>query len=164
MKKILVLFVCVSLLILFCLGCNSSKLILGKVEGTVTLDGQPLKMGNIIFVTKGTRDASGIIENGVIKNVMTFVEGDGAPVGHSAVAIIAIDETPNNQPQEPPITETAETSTPSPTDASPVTLGGQKFSIPPNYTNPETSGLTVTIQKGINTVKFELTSKSNDVP
>ncbi|MDR0610091.1 MAG: hypothetical protein LBG58_08280 [Planctomycetaceae bacterium] len=148
-------FICFSLLVLFCSGCDSSKPTLGKVEGTVTLDGQPLKKGNIIFTTKGTRDAFGIIENGVIQRVTTFVEDDGTPVGLAAVAIIAIKET-ENRPSAVNVSDDSDPSTP--TVGNSVTMGGDEFLIPIRYTNPETSGLTATIQKGINTLNFELTS------
>ncbi|MDR1484428.1 MAG: hypothetical protein LBT09_06355 [Planctomycetaceae bacterium] len=156
MKKFLTItFICFPLLILFCSGCGSSKPALGKVEGTVTLDGQPLKKGNIIFTTKGARDAFGIIENGVIQRVTTFVEGDGAPVGQAAVAIIAVKET-ENKPLAVNVSDTADPSTPT-TDNS-VVMSGEEFLVPIHYTNPETSGLTATIQKGINTLNFELKS------
>ncbi|MDR1480701.1 MAG: hypothetical protein LBJ00_17390 [Planctomycetaceae bacterium] len=129
---------------------------MGKIEGTVTLDGQPLKSGSIIFTVKGTRDASGTIENGVIKNVMTFVDGDGVPVGQASVAIIAMEEIPTLNTQ--PAVDTSDPSIPAPPSNDMNGMGNQKFSIPVHYTNPETSGLTATIEKGTNQLKFELKS------
>ncbi|MDR3110161.1 MAG: hypothetical protein LBU65_10830 [Planctomycetaceae bacterium] len=136
--------------LLFCAGCGNG-LTLGKVEGTVTFDGQPLANGTIIFAVKGTRESSGIIENGVIRNVTTFKDNDGTPIGEAAVAIIALKE----QKTQPVVNEDASPDKPS--SGSSTTMGGSEFSIPIRYVNTETSGLTVTINKGVNKVKFDLT-------
>ncbi|MDR1923417.1 MAG: hypothetical protein LBQ66_03490 [Planctomycetaceae bacterium] len=152
-SKLIMMFLLFSLP--FCLGCGAGKPPLGQVEGTVTFNGKPLEKGNIIFTTKGMRDASGIIENGVIRDVTTFTKGDGTPVGQAAVAIIATES------EQSIMSDVATT----PADASPATaatntaMSSQKFSIPIRYTNPETSGLTTTIKKGLNKVHFELDNK-----
>jgi ribosomal protein L27 len=149
-KNFNIIVICFPLLILllFCSSCGQSRPALGKVEGTVTLDGQPIKNGNIIFSTKGTRDAAGIIEDGVIKRVTTFDEGDGTPVGEATVAIIAFKEVkkaPNVSGDTNSIGES-------------TILGDEEFLVPPRYMNPETSGLTATIKKGINKLDFKLQS------
>ena len=128
-------------------GCGSNRPPLGKVEGTVLFDGEPIKSGTIIFAVAGTRDAYGIIVDGAIRNVTTFDEGDGAPVGEAQIAVIVLQDS------------ASPTSTPS-HDASPgssTILGGQGFAIPTRYVNLETSGLTATINKGVNTINLELT-------
>ncbi|MDR1959638.1 MAG: hypothetical protein LBQ54_11460 [Planctomycetaceae bacterium] len=141
------------IVLFFGAGCGSGKLPLGKVEGTVTYDGKPLKQGAIIFTVPGTRDASGIIENGNILKVTTFTDGDGVPVGEALVAIVAVDPLPD----VPPPAETPNVSPGTPGVSQPSGTGGQKFSIPVRYTNTETSGLKASITPGVNTLQFDLT-------
>jgi hypothetical protein len=137
--------------LLFFTGCGNG-LTLGKVEGTVTFDGQPLANGTIIFAVAGTRESSGIIENGVIRNVTTFVDNDGTPVGEAAVAIIALKEA---KPQ--PVAAPKNTPPAGPPSGGSPAMMSREFSIPIRYVNTETSGLTVIINKGVNNVKFDLT-------
>ncbi|MCL2744445.1 MAG: hypothetical protein FWE67_11405 [Planctomycetaceae bacterium] len=143
---------CLILLLSVCCfpGCGPQRPPLGKVEGTVKFDGEPIKFGTIIFAVAGQRDASGLIENGVIKDVTTFDKGDGVPVGEAKIAVIVIKEAPAAAPQ--PVDDTN-----TPGGASPM-LGGGEFAVPVKYVNPETSGLTTSITKGtITKVDLELT-------
>ena len=132
------------------MGCGSDRPPLGKVEGTVLYDGVPIKSGAIIFTVSGTRDASSIIEGGAIKNVMTYTEGDGVPIGEARIAVIVVEDSPTSGAASSS-EDTAMTMGQS------TRIGGQRFAIPEKYVNPETSGLTATIQKGINTINLELT-------
>jgi len=132
-------------------GCFSKDPPLGQVTGTVTYDGKPLEEGTIIFSVSGARDASGLIKNGEIQQVTSFKPGDGVPVGEARIAIIAIKAGAGNISQgmfsqrdaNSPGTSSMKVST--------------EFLIPTRYTNPEKSGLTATISKGKNEVRFELT-------
>lgn len=121
-------------------GCSDSRLALGKINGVVTIDGEPLEMGQIVFVTD-TRRAFGTIEDGQIVDVTTYQAGDGVAVGNHRVAIRPkVDEA---ELMKPPSKRT-----PSKTDVM----------VPRKYHKAETSGLTVEIKKGTNELLFELTS------
>ncbi|MDR1493617.1 MAG: hypothetical protein LBT05_12970 [Planctomycetaceae bacterium] len=147
----ILIFSFVLTLLFFVSGCGD-KPALGKIEGTVTYNGQPLEKGTIIFAVSGTREATGQIENGEIRNVTTFKEGDGVPIGEASVAIIALKEPKNVSKTAAPETQHA------PGQNAPTTgMGGQEFTIPVKYVNPETSGLKTAIQKGVNQVQFDLT-------
>ena len=132
-------------------GCGPSRPPLGKVEGTVLCNGDPIKVGAIVFAVAGTRDASGLIENGIIKDVTTFSKGDGVPVGEARIAVIVLEDPP------PPVSTPRIVTDPTKPSADTPMIGGRKFAIPVKYVNPETSGLTVMIKKGSNTIDLELT-------
>lgn len=121
-------------------GCSDGRLALGKINGVVTIDGEPLEMGQIVFVTD-TRRAFGTIEDGQIVDVTTYQAGDGVAVGNHRVAIRPkVDEA---ELMKPPSKRS-----PSKTDVM----------VPSKYHKAETSGLSVEIKKGTNELQFELTS------
>jgi len=138
----------------FCFsGCGPKRPPLGKIEGTVRFDGEPIESGTIIFTVSGQRDASGQIVNGNIKDVTTFDIGDGAPVGEARIAVIVIKDSPAQAVASPAFDDSA-----APGGGPVMRLEGGDFAIPPRYFNPETSGLTTTIKQGItNSVNLELT-------
>jgi hypothetical protein len=78
-------------------GCTIEEVPVGfiKVTGRVAYEGQPVKKGTINFIPvhDGGVAASGEIDNGVIKNVMTRNPGDGVGQGRYKVTIIAFDQT-----------------------------------------------------------------------
>lgn len=130
-------------------GCGGSDHAeTAPVTGTVTLNGEPLKNGTIIFQSADSRSAYGKITDGQIVEVTTYDPNDGAPLGSHKVAIFAVEEA-----------ESAVVANPgelSPTDAN--YMGGGSSLIPAQYNNPETSNLTAEIKAGENKVDFPLTS------
>lgn len=70
-------------------GCSRGPT-LGKVSGTVTYKGQPLKEGTITFIPADGRSATGKIVDGKITDVTCFETNDGVPVGSNKVLIQAI--------------------------------------------------------------------------
>lgn len=82
------------ILIAVCLiGCSDGRLALAPVSGRVTVAGKPLPAGRIIFQPEAGRGSFGRIEDGQILDVMTYVPGDGVPIGRQRVAIVPeIDE------------------------------------------------------------------------
>ncbi|MDR1384981.1 MAG: hypothetical protein LBJ67_14195 [Planctomycetaceae bacterium] len=153
MKRSLILIFSLCLTTSFFVSGCSDKPVLGKIEGTVTYDGKPLEKGTIIFAVPGTREATGVIENGKIINVATFNDGDGVPIGEASVAIIALKEVKS---LPAPKTSTLESETSPGQSIATAGMSGQEFSIPVKYVNPETSGLKATIQKGVNQIQFDL--------
>ncbi|OWK46803.1 hypothetical protein [Fimbriiglobus ruber] len=129
-------------------GCSGRPAV-GKVKGTVTLDGKPLPRGSITFETTGQRPAMGTIENGEIIAVTLYDPGDGAVVGPNKVGIVSTDEVygpsgiPNPGEKEPPKAKMIVYSS----------------AVPKQYNDPGTSQLTVDIKKGENVVEFKLVSK-----
>ena len=130
-------------------GCGPDRPPLGDVSGTVTHDGEPLAQGTITFEVPGARPARGEIVDGKIVNLSTYEAGDGVPVGAASVAI----------------TSTVQTSTvtePSASDDAPGGPSGMpeyKSLIPQEYANPQSSGLTATIEEGENALSFDLVTK-----
>ncbi len=146
MLRLLAMFVLLGL----ALGCGGSGHgPLGKVEGTVTLEGQPIAEGTIIFEVTGARPATGQISAGKIVDVTTYDPNDGVPVGEAAVAIFA------TAVASPELTTPA-----NPDETSKLGkdyMGGNAQSlIPKKYNNPATSELTCTIESGQNEVNFDL--------
>jgi hypothetical protein len=131
---------------LFLTGCGSSGKGLGAraaVQGKVTLDGQPLKLGDVMFVpdeTKGTKGppAVGSIDASGVFTLTTDREShdDGALVGFHRVRVFAVPQPA--KPEDPP----------------PPSL------IPLRYNDEATSGLTAEVKAGQdNTIDLKLSSK-----
>jgi hypothetical protein len=103
-------------------GCGGASK--ATVSGTVTYKGEPLPAGMIAFLGKDNQVASGSIESNGHYSVR------GVPVGPVKISI------------SPP---------PTPLQDSPPPEGMptvKTFSIPDNYKDPETSGLTLTVKPG----------------
>jgi hypothetical protein len=121
-------------------GCGDGRIPLGKVNGTVNIDGKPLAKGQIVFVTDSRR-AFGSIEDGKIVEVTTYKSGDGVAIGKHQVSI------------RPKVDESAMMSLPS--GKSPFSLDE---SVPEKYHKASTSELTAEISRGDNTLEFNLSS------
>ena len=106
---------------------------LGKVTGTVSYKGQPLKDGTITFVPADGRPATGKIVDGQITNVTCYETNDGVPLGQHTVLV-----------QSPP---------PGDDMYKPV-----KSLIPERYSSLK-SDLKAEIIAGENVLKLELTDK-----
>lgn len=70
-----------------CFGCGGNGVPMGQVEGTVTLDGQPVEKAVIRFTSEGARGARGMVIDGEITDLTSFAVGDGAPVGEHRVTV-----------------------------------------------------------------------------
>lgn len=117
-------------------GCSGVKIPpLGQVGGIVTLDGQPLAMGQVQFLpdsSKGTkgRMAVGLIGTDGRFSLTAFKPGDGALVGFHRVAIICEEVQPAFDPN------------------SKVAPQPPKSLIPVRYNDANTSGLTAEVKSG----------------
>lgn len=86
-------------------GCQRSEFELAPTEGTVTIEGQPLSAGKVMFapISQGDslnagKPAFGIIQPGGGFVLTTYKEGDGAVVGEHWVTIYGPDRgTPQFQ-------------------------------------------------------------------
>lgn len=125
---------------LFASGCGSGGPRMGRVSGTVTYQGEPLKAGTVTFIATDTQrpNATGTIEADGSYSLQTSVPGDGAVVGDYKVAISDLD--PNDFNTEMP--------------GMPLQI--PKSAIPKQYTDAGTSGLTATVESGRNRFDFDL--------
>jgi len=121
-------------LCLLAIGCGSGEeqVPVGEVEGTVTMNDEPLAEGGISFYNAETGDsAGGAIVNGAFK----FTES--VPSGEYQVAI---------QPPAPP----------QPDDRASGELASAGDIIPDGYRDGSTSGLVATVAEGPNSFDFKL--------
>jgi hypothetical protein len=69
------------------LGCDSGPTMV-KVSGVVTVDGKPLRYGQIQVAPKGYRPAYAKLDSEGRFSLNTNEDGDGVPLGTHAVAVI----------------------------------------------------------------------------
>jgi hypothetical protein len=132
------------LLILVCLssvapfaGCRRTTPTVARVKGKVTLNGQPLSIGNVITLPPSGRGAHGDIASDGSFELNTFTKNDGALIGTHKVAVVAFNAKGKSGPE----------------------AGFGKSLVPDRYINPETSNLTIEVKAGeTNTPTIELTS------
>src|SRR5690606_162016 len=79
---------------------------LARVRGTVTLEGEPIKNGTVMFEPDESKGTTGPLAIGTILADGTFVlssqsVGDGAVVGFHRVGILGLDETPSAEAPPP---------------------------------------------------------------
>lgn len=77
------------LLMIFCAGCSDGRPVRVPVAGRVTIDGQPVAKGYILFIPEGNRSAQARIDAQGNFVLGTFEETDGAVLGKHRVAVIS---------------------------------------------------------------------------
>ena len=112
-------------------GCAPGYPNTAPVQGRVTLDGKPLVGAEIRFVSSEGRAATGQVERDGMYRLMTFQPDDGAVPGAYRVVV-----------QSPQVA--------GPMGEVPL------MAIPEHYADPETSGLTATVNAGFNSIDFNL--------
>jgi hypothetical protein len=119
-------------------GCGPSGPEKASVTGRVTYQGKPVPKGTITFqaVDPKGRNATGEIGPDGTYTLQTETPRDGAQLGEYKVTIYAHNE---------PIL-----------DYTPTTPVKPELLVPAQYENPETSGLTKTVQRGSNVFDFDL--------
>lgn len=130
-------YVCALALVLVT-GCNSNPPV-APVSGIVTLDGEPLKFGTVMFQhTEGGQPAVGEIQSDGTFALSTFNPGDGAIVGSHLVRVACYTS------QDPANAENVGDS-----------LG--ELLIPRQYTIATTSSLTADVpEDGLSDLQLEL--------
>ena len=124
-------------------GCrDSDQLATAPVHGTVTLDGDPLKMGVVIFAPTNGRPAKAKIQADGTYKLGTYDDEDGAILGEHRVAIQARPVVQNESKGAPLVPKF-----------------GPSF-IPEHYADQETSGLRFTVVEGDNDIDINLSSKA----
>jgi hypothetical protein len=114
-------------------GCGSP---LASVSGTVTLDGQPLEQGRVVFQAPGLPTGVGEIRRGGRYQLQTGTQ-TGIATGHYVVTVSAYQVELNADGQSEP---------------------AFRLTTPAKYNSPETSGLSANIQPGGNQIDFGMFS------
>lgn len=126
---------CVLLLTVIC-GCGGTmQLDTAPVTGTVTIDGQPINSGVVMFVPKSGRSSRGEIQPDGTFRLATYGKGDGAILGENRVVVYSISETLG------------------------TTSGRALADVPRKYSSPATTDITYEVKAGVeNFAKIKLTS------
>jgi hypothetical protein len=117
----------VVLLLAACAGCGG----VGNVSGKVYLNDVPVPDGEVVFQQGNKNISASIKQDG-------SYEAAGVPSGTCKVAVL----NPVKDVPGPPTKKGPKT------DDNPKNKAAAAFKIPPQYANPEKSGLTVTVSKG----------------
>ena len=133
----LFVMICLSAFILCAVGCGGKP---AKVQGAVTLDGQPVTRGTIGFSpVDGGQKAVGVIDGNGNYDLRTNRER-GLEVGEYAVTVSSRERGEVDENGGPPMPG--------------------KFLVPRRYSSSNTSGLRFEVQSGSNTINLELSSNS----
>ncbi len=121
------------------LGCTPNYPATVPVHGMVTLEGEPLRGGEIQFISDKALMATGRIQPDGTYRLSTFQPDDGAVPGTYRVVV------------KPPEVRTA--------------FGTSAlFYLPPRYADPETSGLKAVVNPGVTELNFALTLDQPEAP
>ena len=138
-------------------GCGGANYKVFPVTGTVTLDGAPLDGATVNFMpTGGTgKSASGRTNKDGVYSIMDARPEalSGAEPGEYKVAVLWYKAPAEDLSRASGSTEVKEDK------AARSKTTGPDSNLPPAYTNPETSGLTVTVKAESNKHDFTLSSK-----
>jgi hypothetical protein len=149
------LFPTLPLLVFLVVGCTETSTP-SKLSGTVKYRGNPVTAGTISLTAK-----EGGVYTIAINSDGTYAGAD-LPAGELAVAIETETANPKNRRSPDQYGGTrgkGQTSSPAPGNtpgAENASAAGAYVKIPSKYAKKETSGLSVTVNKGANTKDFEL--------
>ena len=132
-SRSLLLVAIAAVALLSCLGCGSD---LVKVSGKVTLDGQSLQSGTVVFQAPGMAMAVGNLDAAGRYELRTGQQA-GVSAGQYRVTITAFRLIDQGDDGPAPIPE---------------------LLTPAKYNIPDTSGLTADVQRGSSSFDFVLTS------
>ena len=150
MRRVQVGFV----LLLLLAGCGGPRL--GKVSGRVTVGGQLVTEGVILFHPESGPAAVGAIRPDGTYELTTLKPGDGAVVGTHRVAIQATRVSPGHLADAKTIDEEIARSGKSVPGGKVLVAGTVTWVVPERYAQVETSGLTRKVESGTNTFHFDL--------
>lgn len=145
---------CIVLLVIAStMGCSGDDRV-ATVQGTVTLDGEPVGDASVTFMPKeGGRPAFGITDADGTYRLTTFKDGDGAMIGEQLVTITAVDEEVSSKAAAAAeeMGSLSEVMQP---------RAKQIWRVPQVYSESDTSGLEFAVQRGeTNQADFDLKSK-----
>lgn len=143
--------------LLLVLGCGETKGTVARLSGSVKYNGTPVTAGMITFTAKGEGGDAGGTYPVPITPDGTYTTSQ-LPAGELQVSI----ETESANPKRPKAGqqyggEKAQMKRSPPPEGVGSAPKGTYVKIPPKYSDPKTSGLTVTVTNGKNTKDFDLT-------
>ena len=133
-------------------GCKSDRPLIVPVSGVVTIEGKPLANAAIAFMpVGGGRFGYGATDEDGQFKIGTFTDSDGAIVGEHRISITlqdiispaAMGRTPEEEEEM---------------DRRGESLWVFKSRIPEKYASPETSGISVNVEKGMPPVTIQLSN------
>jgi hypothetical protein len=134
-----------------CTGCFNNGL--AQVSGVVSVDGQPVSTGTIMFTPTGGPAAVGEIKNGQY-TLTTFKSGDGAWIGSHRVVIQATSIGPSSIVEPKSIEDEF---TPAPGNTGQILIPGKvTWLVPEKYSQAHTTPLTAEVKAGSNQLSFDL--------
>jgi mannose-6-phosphate isomerase-like protein (cupin superfamily) len=113
-------------------GNEDGKRELAKVDGIVTLNGEPLAHARVVFSPATGRPATGVTDQQGRFQLTTFQQHDGAVLGRYRVAIAPLASEDTNDASDP------------------------KRKVPARYADPATTELACQVAPGSNTFAFDL--------
>lgn len=161
-------------------GCGPSNgLTLGKVRGTITYVGQPVRWGSVLFVPDASKGTEGPQAMSTIQKDGTYVlstesADDGAVVGFHMVGIIGLHPEPiakggdSAAPATPKEKMAAKSAVLTkrrrriapvdPKDRTMTTVDGKTYrlQVPDKVLTPDGSGVVVEVERGSNTLNFDI--------
>jgi hypothetical protein len=165
-------------------GCGPGNgLTMGRVSGLVTYKGQPVEMGEVLYLPDSDKGNNGVPSMGAIGKDGTYTmstqeSGDGVIAGFHKVGIRALDATrvaADETPAPDPAAATGKdllndrlnkrkaqaaslSKNRAKKDAPTVNFNGNvyRFLAPEKLANPETSGIKVEVSRGSNRVNFAI--------
>jgi hypothetical protein len=165
-------------------GCGGNGLTMGRVSGTVTFNGKPVELGEVLFVPDSSKGNTGVPSLGTIARDGRYImstqdAGDGVIAGYHKVAIRALEPNPLvGQSEAPELDPTVATGKELMAEklarrtaqaqavrkekakktAETVSFRGRvyRFLAPKSLASPDTSGISVQVSRGSNTVNFAI--------
>ena len=121
------------ILLITALGCSQSDQGIVHVEGSVSLNGEPLDSGIVSFFPESGRGATGFIEQDGTFTLGTLEKDDGAILGIHKVTVTAQKASQSGRPNF---------------DSDATDRSAEDSAIPIRYANPESSGLSFEVKLG----------------
>jgi hypothetical protein len=151
-------------------------LTLGRVHGTISLEGEPVRFGYVTFLPDSTAGTNGPPATSSIREDGSFVisteqSDDGAIVGAHKVGVIGLDPQPLAEADLPPPEDDPDKFLAAKGQGQRRSARAKKSDgptykardgktyrllVPDRLMNPETSGITAKVGRGSNTVKIAL--------
>lgn len=177
------LVVLVATAVTLLVGCSNNGLDLAKVRGKVIYKGQPVKNGTVFFMPDESKGTVGPPAVGSITSDGSYVmssssSGDGVIVGSHKIGITGVEEKPVEGEADAPTPESdpqaymkakakgaaAARSGRASKEVDTFTDRGGKtwrYVIPKKFTNPQESGIFAKVDRGSNTMNFEIDESGN---
>lgn len=137
--------IAIALVATMTLGCDRGPK-RARVHGKVTVGGQPITKGVVMFYPDDGRPAIGQIEPDGSYELTTYDPGDGALLGEHLVTIEAL-EVEDLGPQPKSLLEET---------AAPARPPRVRWLVPEQYADRSTSPLTATVDDKVNKIDFDL--------